>query len=338
MKKALVIIPTYNERDTLPEVISSVLKHSGFDILVVDDGSPDGTAGFVRELRMAEERVFLMERAGKLGLGTAYIAGFRWGLEKGYGYFIEMDGDNSHNPEMLPYFIREMEKGLELVIGSRYLNGTINVIGWDFRRLMLSKFGNFYASRILGLRLTDLTSGFRCYSRGALEKLELEKIHSNGYAFQIETAYRASVAGCRLGEMPITFHERASGFSKMSKDIIREAAALPWRLRLARLFRTGRRGAFSDLKYEVNTALGLLAILTGLAGSVGLGVWLSTEGDLIAIIHNFRMTLPGWAGLVMKIGLASISALLFLAIFLALAFAFFSASALSEDNTRISAD
>lgn len=338
MNKALVIIPTYNERYTLPEVISSVLKHSGFDILVVDDGSPDGTAGFVKELMTAEERVFLMERPGKLGLGTAYIAGFKWGLEKGYGYFIEMDADNSHNPEALPYFLREMERGKDLVIGSRYLNGTINVIGWDFRRLMLSKFGNFYASRILGLRLTDLTSGFRCYAGGALERLGLDKIHSNGYAFQIETAYRAWVAGCRLGEMPITFYERASGVSKMSRDIILEAAALPWRLRLARLFRTSRRAVFSDFKYNVNTALGLLAILTGLAGSVGLGVWLSTEGDLIAIIHNFRMTLPGWAGIVMKIGPALISALLFFAIFFALALAFFSAPAVSEDNARISAD
>jgi dolichol-phosphate mannosyltransferase len=159
MTKVLVIIPAYNEKENIKPIIRSVLKHEGFDILVVDDGSPDGTAEAVREKMAADGRVFLIERAGKLGLGTAYVAGFKWGLKRDYDYFIEIDADGSHDPDALPSFLKEMGKDYGLVIGSRYLNGAISVVGWDFRRLMLSKFGNFYASWILGLRMTDLTSG-----------------------------------------------------------------------------------------------------------------------------------------------------------------------------------
>lgn len=323
MKKALVIIPTYNERETLPLVIASVLKHEGFHILVVDDGSPDGTAGIVRKTMERENRVFLLERAGKLGLGTAYVEGFKWGLERGYDYFIEMDADGSHDPEALPSFLREMEKGCGLVIGSRYLNKTISVIGWDFHRLMLSKFGNYYASWILGLRLTDMTSGFRCYSREALESIDFGRVHSNGYAFQIEMAYRVSAAGHRVGETSIIFYERASGSSKMSKKIIREAIILPWRLRLERLFGTGRLTAVSDIKYNFRTVIGFLSIITGIVGSLRLGWWLGTEGDIVEIIHRAKMGLPGWAWLAMKIGLSAVSAGLVVALLFAVAIAVF---------------
>ncbi len=230
--KALVVIPTFNERTNLPLIIDAVLKHDGFDILVVDDASPDGTAQVVKEIMSSNERVFLIEREGKLGLGTAYSTGFKWGLERGYDYFIEMDADGSHNPGALPWFIKEIEKGYGLVIGSRYLNGRISVVGWDFKRLLMSKFGNFYAATILRLMLTDLTSGFRCYSRQALKAIDLNGIHSNGYSFQIEMAYLVKMAGFRVGEMPIIFYDRSSGSSKMSKEIVREAVVLPWKLKI----------------------------------------------------------------------------------------------------------
>jgi dolichol-phosphate mannosyltransferase len=323
MKKALVIIPTYNERETLRLVIASVLKHAGCHVLVVDDGSPDGTASSIKEILAEDKRVFLIERPGKLGLGTAYIEGFRWGLERGYDFFFEMDADMSHDPEALTSFIEEIEKGSGLAIGSRYLNRTISVVGWDFRRLMLSKFGNFYAAHILGLRLTDMTSGFRCYSRDALNSINLEDVHSTGYGFQIEMAYRIAFAGCRVVEVPIIFYERTSGSSKMSKKIIREAMVIPWRLRIAQLIRAGQPTAGADLKYHIRTVIGLLSAITGMAGGLRLGWWLSTEGDIVEIIHRVKMGLPGWAWIVLKIGLSTASALIFLALLVILAIAVF---------------
>jgi dolichol-phosphate mannosyltransferase len=234
--KALVILPTYNEAQTLPKVLSKVSAYEWLDVLVVDDNSPDGTAQIVEERRDMSGRLNLIKRPGKMGLGSAYISGFKWGLEREYDYFIEMDADLSHNPDALPWFIKDIEAGeFDLLIGSRYTNGTISVVGWDFRRLLLSKFGNFYASTLLGLNLTDLTSGFRCYKRHVLKAIDLDRITSNGYAFQIEMAYFVTKAGYKVGEMPITFYERSSGSSKMSKKIIREAVILPWRLILKKI-------------------------------------------------------------------------------------------------------
>jgi dolichol-phosphate mannosyltransferase len=235
MEKALVVMPTYNERAGIASVIDSVMKHSGFDMLIVDDASPDGTAAVVREIMRKEKRVSLFGRSGKFGLGSAYVEGFMWGLQRGYDYFIEMDADGSHNPAALPWFIEEMRKGYDLIIGSRYMNRAISVVGWDFRRLLLSKFGNYYASSILGLRLSDMTSGFRCYSRKALESIKLDGIHSKGYSFQIEMAYLVAAAGLGVSEMPIIFYERRSGSSKMSKRIFYEAVIMPWKLRLRRM-------------------------------------------------------------------------------------------------------
>lgn len=325
MTKALVIIPTYNEKETIQYLINSVLKHEGFDLLVVDDGSPDGTAGIVRNIMNAWKRVFLIERPGKFGLGTAYIEGFKWGLERGYACFFEMDADNSHDPDVLPLFIEKMDKGFGLVIGSRYLNRSISVVGWDFKRLMMSKFGNFYASSILGLPLTDLTSGYRCYSREALKTIDLDNLHSNGYAFQIEMAYRVAAAGLRVVEIPIIFRERESGESKMSKQIAWEAAMLPWKLRLARLLFPTEQGMIIDVPYQMSTVAGLLLIIAGLAGGLMSGWWLGTEGDIIEIIHQAKMSLPGWAWLVMKIGLATGSAMLLIALLFASAVAVFAA-------------
>jgi dolichol-phosphate mannosyltransferase len=235
--KTLVIMPTYNEKDNLPVVIGRVLEQKAFDILVVDDNSSDGTKEIARELAEREERVDLIERPAKLGLGTAYITGFKWGMERGYDCFVEMDSDLSHNPVDLPRFTAEVEKGSGLVIGSRYIGGKISVVGWEFKRLLLSRFGNFYASRILSVPLTDMTSGFRAYSRAALNALDLDGIHSEGYAFQIEMAYRLRYQGIPVTEIPIVFTERIKGVSKMSREIVREAVWLPWRLRLGNAFR-----------------------------------------------------------------------------------------------------
>lgn len=236
MKRVIVVIPTYNEKDTLPCIIDSVLKNSGFDILVVDDNSTDGTAGVVKQMMPERKGLFLIERREKVGLGTAYIEGFKWGIAKGYNYFFEMDADSSHDPAVLPLFIEEMKKGCSLVIGSRYLNGKINVVGWDFRRLLLSKFGNIYASVLLGLKLSDLTSGFRCYSREAFESVDLDAVRSEGYAFQIEMAYRLSTKRLTISEIPIIFYERTLGSSKMSSRIVWEAIVLPWKVRFKQVF------------------------------------------------------------------------------------------------------
>ena len=234
MLRSLVIMPTYMEKDNLPSVLEKVLADNATQVLVIDDNSPDGTAAFVETLMKTEPRVHLIKRPCKMGLGTAYIAGFKWGLANGYGCMIEMDSDLSHNPADLPRLISEIEAGADLVIGSRYIGGTISVIGWDFKRLLLSKFGNLYASTLLGMKASDITSGYRAYSRRALESVDLDAIHSEGYSFQIEIAYMIHTLGLKLKEIPIIFTERASGVSKMSKSIIREAALLPWRIRLNR--------------------------------------------------------------------------------------------------------
>lgn len=239
--KALVILPTYKERETLPVVVGKILEQGLFDVLVIDDNSPDGTAEVAKGLVEGNLKVNLIERPAKLGLGTAYVTGFTWGLERDYDCFIEMDADLSHNPHDLPRLLGEIEKGNDLVIGSRYVRGKISVVGWEFRRLLMSKFGNFYASRILSLPLTDITSGFRAFSRNALKSVDLAAIHSEGYAFQIEMAHLVFRAWLSVKEIPIIFTERRKGTSKMSRKIIREAVWLPWRLRLKQLVNSIKR-------------------------------------------------------------------------------------------------
>ncbi|MDA8173155.1 MAG: polyprenol monophosphomannose synthase [Nitrospiraceae bacterium] len=235
-------MPTYMEKDNLPSVLEKVLSSVPAQVLVIDDNSPDGTAQFVEGLMKTEPRVHLMKRPGKMGLGTAYIAGFKWGLANGFDCMVEMDSDFSHNPADLPRLIGEIEAGADLVIGSRYIGGTISVVGWDFKRLLLSKFGNIYASTLLGMDASDITSGYRAFSRRALESVNLDAVHSEGYSFQIEIAYLIWSSGLKLKEVPIIFTERASGVSKMSKTIIREAALLPWRIRFTR-FKARLKGA-----------------------------------------------------------------------------------------------
>ena len=326
MKSSLVIIPTYNERETLPGVINAVLGHDGFDVLVVDDASPDGTADAVKAMMAEGKRVSLIERSGKLGLGTAYTEGFKWGLGREYEYFIEMDADGSHDPGALSSFLAAIAQGADLVIGSRYLNESISVVGWDFKRLLLSKFGNFYASWVLGLRSTDLTSGYRCFSRKALESIDLGRIHSNGYAFQIEMAYLVSQAGFRIGEIPIIFYERESGSSKMSKKIIREAVILPWKLRLGRMRHDAVNGISTNVTYHVRTITGFFLVIAGIAITFPMGLWLSTEGDIIEVIHRIKIGLPDWAWVAMKVGLSVFAAAALMGIFAALAVAIFAGS------------
>jgi dolichol-phosphate mannosyltransferase len=230
----LVIIPTYNERENIGQLIPRVLEHSRLSVLVVDDGSPDGTAKIVAEAMEGERRIHLLRRAGKQGLGTAYLAGFDYGLERGAQFLFEMDADFSHDPRYLPDLLHAAETRYDLVIGSRYVAGG-GTTDWGLIRRFISRGGNIYARLILGLPLADMTGGFRCYRRRALEAINLSRVRSNGYSFQIEMAYRVHQAGLRVGEVPIIFPDRRVGASKMSKAIVAEALINVVRLRLGLL-------------------------------------------------------------------------------------------------------
>jgi len=230
-ERALVIIPTYNERENVRRIIDTALKQDGrIEVLIVDDGSPDGTGQIVSELEAADSRVHLLERAKKMGLGTAYIAGFRWALERDYQYILEMDADFSHDPSHLPQFLRAIQDA-DLVLGSRYQQGRVTVVNWPITRLILSYSANLYARAVTGLPVWDATGGFKCFRRSVLEAIDLSRVRSNGYAFQIEMSYRAWKRDFRIVEIPIVFVDRTEGTSKMSKSIVREAIWMVWRLR-----------------------------------------------------------------------------------------------------------
>ena len=236
MSKALVIIPTYDEADNIQRVIPDVLRQSeGIDVLVVDDNSPDGTAQLVKEMMRSNPRIHLIERESKMGLGTAYVRGFRFAIQKSYGYVFEMDADLSHDPTELPNFLNKTRES-DLIIGSRYIHG-VRVLNWPIQRLLLSYFANVYTRIVTGLPLKDATGGFKCYKRAVLEAIDLDRVKSNGYAFQIEMSFRAWKKGFRLQEIPIIFADRRSGSSKMSKHIIYEAFFMVWTLRLRSIFR-----------------------------------------------------------------------------------------------------
>lgn len=231
--ESLVIIPTYNEAHNVRPLIDAVMGlEEQIDILFIDDGSPDGTADYIKEGKeQYPDRVFLKERAGKQGLGTAYVTGFKYALEQGYQYVCEMDADFSHDPEDLPRLISQVRDGeADLAVGSRYTNG-ISIINWPLSRLILSYSANLYVRSLTGLPLYDTTAGFKCIHRTVLESLDLSKIRSNGYAFQIEIHFRAWKSGFRLKEVSIIFREREEGESKMSKSIVREAIWRVWALK-----------------------------------------------------------------------------------------------------------
>lgn len=228
---SLVIIPTYNECENIPQLLPQVLAHSWLSVLVVDDGSPDGTGDIVAAAMQDEPRLHLIQRAGKQGLGTAYLAGFRYGLERGAEYLFEMDADFSHDPRYLPDLQRAAEAAYDLVIGSRYVAGG-GTTDWGLVRQLISRGGNLYARLILSVPVIDMTGGFRCYRSRTLRAIDLDKVRSNGYSFQIEMAYRVHRAGLRIGEIPIIFPDRRVGASKMSKSIVREALINVVKLRL----------------------------------------------------------------------------------------------------------
>lgn len=233
-ERALVIIPTYNERVNLPIIVPQVLEQDPrLEVLVVDDNSPDGTGGLADELAAADARVHVLHRPSKEGLGRAYLAGFRWALEREYDLVLEMDADRSHDPKYLPALLAATEEA-EVVIGSRYKNG-VNVINWPMSRLLLSYFANKYAHWVTGLPLSDATGGFKCFRSVVLRSIDLDAVKSNGYAFQIEMSFRAWKKGFRLAEVPIVFTDRVEGHSKMSKRIVREAVWMVWWLRIESL-------------------------------------------------------------------------------------------------------
>lgn len=225
MDRKVVIIPTYNEKENIERIIRTVFSLDGaYNILVIEDGSPDGTADIVKRLQEEfPERLFMIERQGKLGLGTAYITGFKWSVEHGYDYIFEMDADFSHNPDDLPRLYEACsKKGADLAIGSRYCDG-ISVVNWPIGRVIMSYFASVYVRKILGMKVFDTTAGFKCYRRKVLETIDLDNVRMKGYGFQIEMKYSAFRLGFRIKEVPIIFMDRKEGTSKMSSSIFGEA-------------------------------------------------------------------------------------------------------------------
>ena len=232
--RALVCVPTYNEADNLPKIVPAILEQDPrLEVLVIDDGSPDGTGAMADRMAAADPRVHVLHRTAKEGLGKAYLAGFQWALARDYTLVFEMDADFSHDPKYLKHFLKSIQEA-DLVLGSRYKTG-VNVVNWPMSRLLLSFFANKYVKWVTGMPLTDATGGFKCFRRAVLESVDLDRVRSNGYAFQIEMSFRARRKGFRLLEIPIVFVDRVEGQSKMNKKIVREAIwMVPW-LRLSAL-------------------------------------------------------------------------------------------------------
>lgn len=234
--KALVCIPTYNERENISKIINAVLKqHESLNILVIDDNSPDSTADVVKEMMNANKRIDIIERPKKMGLGTAYVKGFRYAIEKGYDFVFEMDADFSHDPGDLKRFLNTIENH-DLIVGSRYSHG-VSVVNWPINRLLLSYFANVYAKTVTGVPIDDITAGFKCYRVSFLKNIDLNSIRSDGYGFQIEIDVKIYRKGGRVKEIPIIFRDRVQGTSKMNRKIIWEAFWLVWRLRILHMLK-----------------------------------------------------------------------------------------------------
>lgn len=237
MERTLVVTPTYNEADNIETFVGQVLAQGpAVEMLVVDDNSPDGTAAIVERMMEREPRIHILKRPGKMGLGTAYVDGFRYAIREGYDFVFEMDADFSHNPVEIPRFLQRAQE-CDLVLGSRYTNG-VRVVNWPIRRLLLSYAANVYTRVITGMPIKDATGGFKCFRRKVLEAIDLKKIHSNGYAFQIEMSFKAWCKGFRLCEHPIIFVDRHSGESKMSRKIVYEAVFMVWKLKFRKIIGT----------------------------------------------------------------------------------------------------
>jgi dolichol-phosphate mannosyltransferase len=229
--KSLIIIPTYNERENIERIVPRVLgQDPSINVLIVDDNSPDGTGQIADNMAEKDDRIFVIHRQNKSGLGTAYITGFKFALQKDYDLVFEMDCDFSHDPKYIPHFLEAIQD-VDLVLGSRYISG-VNVINWPMSRLLLSYYANVYSRIITGLPVRDATGGFKCFRREVLEAIDLDEVKSNGYSFQIEMSFRAWKKGFKIKEIPIVFEDRKEGQSKMSKKIVREAVWMVWRLRL----------------------------------------------------------------------------------------------------------
>lgn len=244
MSDSLVIIPTFNEAENIVKMIDTIFSlEQDFDLLIIDDASPDGTADLVKDrMQLYKDQLFLEERSGKLGLGTAYIHGFRWALQREYAYIFEMDADFSHNPEDLVKLRNTCQQdGAELAIGSRYVTG-VNVVNWPMSRVMLSYFASHYVRMITGMPINDTTAGFKCYHRSVLETIELDKVKFMGYAFQIEMKFLAWKYGFAIQEVPIIFTDRTRGASKMTQGIIKEAVVGVLQIKINSLFRNFRKG------------------------------------------------------------------------------------------------
>jgi len=233
--KPIVVIPTYNEIENIHGIIHAVLNaDERINVLIVDDNSPDGTAEAVKVMQQTNNRILLMERPGKMGLGTAYCQGFAYVISLGYDIIMEMDADFSHDPADIPRFLKEIETH-DLIIGSRYSNG-VNVVNWPLSRLILSYSANIYTRIITGMPIMDATGGFKCFRSASLSKIDFSQIRSNGYAFQIEMNYRLWTSGAKIKEIPIIFNDRRSGVSKMNRSIVREAVFLVWKMKFLHLF------------------------------------------------------------------------------------------------------
>lgn len=243
--KTLIIIPTYDERENVGPISAEVHRHSPqVDILFVDDNSPDGTGALLDKMAEQDARIFVLHGKEKEGLGRAYIAGFKWGLERGYEFIFEMDADGSHDPACVPAFLEAAKKS-DLVLGTRYKGG-IRVINWPLNRLLISMFAGKFVRFVTGLPVSDPTGGYKCFTRRVLESIDLDAIASNGYSFQIEMSYTAWMAGWRIAEVPIIFEDRRSGYSKLSKAIAREAFAMVFKLTYRNKFRRSPSGRASE--------------------------------------------------------------------------------------------
>jgi dolichol-phosphate mannosyltransferase len=248
MSENLVIIPTYNEKENIENIIRAVFRQPhDFHILIVDDGSPDGTAEIVKHLQQEfSEKLFMIERSGKLGLGTAYITGFKWALERDYQYIYEMDADFSHNPaDLSKLYTACSQQGADVAIGSRYLTG-VNVVNWPLKRVLMSYLASYYVRIITGLKIADTTAGFVCYKRNVLKTIDLDKIRFKGYGFQIEMKFTAAKCGFKLKEVPIVFINRELGTSKMSSGIFGEAFFGVIQLKIQSLFRSFPKKELKD--------------------------------------------------------------------------------------------
>ena len=233
--KALIIIPTYNECENVEKLVEKIFHYQKeIHILFVDDNSPDGTAALIKNIGEKSKQVHLLSRAGKMGLGSAYLEGFKYALKNGYDFIFEMDADFSHNPEEIPNFLKAIENN-DLVLGSRYING-VNVVNWPIGRLLISYYANMYSRIATGLPVRDATGGFKCFRKEVLETINFENVKSNGYAFQIELSFKAWKKGFKIKEIPIIFVDRFAGESKLSKEIMWEAVFLVWKLRFLSIF------------------------------------------------------------------------------------------------------